>query len=462
MSQAAVSSATPSMGRARTALILLILINLFNYIDRQVLPAVLEAVEKSLLTDKEAKPTVETESPTNGDPAPKEAESSHKTKLGLLQVAFMFSYFLCAPLFGWLADRMPRWKIIGVGVILWSLASGASGLAATFTLLFLTRCAVGLGEAAYGPAAPTIISDLYPISVRGKVMSWFYVAIPVGSALGSVLGGQVLSHTLGNEEGWRWELYLVMPPGILLGLWCFFMKEPARGQADRAGTPQKKATWEDFRVLVRTPSYVLCTLGMTAMTFAMGGIAYWLPYYLIKVHGMEPKSANSYFGLIVVLTGLFATLLGGILGDRLRKRFSGSYFLVSGIAMLVGFPLIALVLVAKGPLLWVCISLACFALFFNTGPTNTILANVTHPQIRASAFAINIFVIHALGDAVSPAIIGAITDSYGTEQAQLEAGLRAGFLTMSAFVALGGILWLWGMRYLAKDTAAVSGDITPA
>ena len=121
--------------------------------------------------------------------------------------------------------------------------------------------------------------------------------------------------------------------------------------------------------------------------------------------------------------------------------------------MLVGFPLIALVLVTDGTLQWFVIFLACFALFFNTGPTNTILANVTHPQIRASAFAINIFVIHALGDAVSPAIIGAFQVYTGSEKT----GLELGFLAVSAFVALGGILWLWGIRYLAKDTAAVSG-----
>jgi MFS family permease len=425
------------------ALILLILINLFNYIDRQVLPAILPSIEKSLYGESAESP---------GEAAPDSVpskESPNKAKLGSLQFAFMFSYFLCAPLFGWLADRWPRWKIIGVGVILWSLASGASGLASVFALLFLTRCAVGLGEAAYGPAAPTIISDLYPVSVRGKVMAWFYAAIPVGSALGYVLGGKVLQYVHGPDN-WRWAFYLVLPPGILLGIWCFFMKEPARGQAEHQREVGKKATREDLRELLRTPSYLLCTLGMTAMTFAMGGIAYWLPYYLISVHDMKAEDANYNFGLIVVVAGLLATLLGGIAGDRLRSRFSGSYFLVSGIAMLVGFPLIALVLVTSGTVLWICIFLACFALFFNTGPTNTILANVTRPQIRASAFAINIFVIHALGDAVSPAIIGFIAD-------HSRAGLAAGFLAVSAFVFLGGVLWLWGIRYLARDTAAVSG-----
>ncbi len=352
---------------------------MFNYIDRQVLAAVLPSIEKSYTEhDSASKDATATENA----PEPAKVVPPSKQKLGYLQAAFMFSYFLFAPLFGLLADRMSRWKIIGVGVILWSLASGASGLAPTLLILFFTRCAVGLGEAAYGPAAPTIISDLYPISMRGKVMAWFYVAIPVGSALGYVLGGLVLTH-IGD---WRWAFYLVTPPGILLGIWCFFMPEPSRGQSEKIGAVTRRATWEDLSSLLRTPSYVLCTLGMTAMTFAMGGIAYWLPYYLVKAHNIEVGKANYYFGLVVVISGLSATLLGGMAGDRLRKRFPGSYFLVSGIAMLVGFPMIALVLISNGTWLWLCIFMACFALFFNTGPTNTILANVTHPQILRECF----------------------------------------------------------------------------
>ncbi len=456
MSQSAASVDAAPVSGARAALILLLVINLFNYIDRQVLAAVLPSIEKSY-TEHDAASKEATA--TENAPEPAKVVPPSKQKLGYLQAAFMFSYFLFAPLFGLLADRTSRWKIIGVGVILWSLASGASGLAPTLFILFLTRCAVGLGEAAYGPAAPTIISDLYPISMRGKVMAWFYVAIPVGSALGYVLGGLVLKH-IGD---WRWAFYLVTPPGILLGIWCFFMPEPSRGQSERTGAVTRRATWEDLSSLLRTPSYVLCSLGMTAMTFAMGGIAFWLPYYLVIAHGKDPGEANYTFGLIVVLSGLSATILGGIAGDRLRKRFPGSYFLVSGIAMLVGFPMIALVLVSNGTWLWVCIFMACFALFFNTGPTNTILANVTHPQIRASAFAINIFVIHALGDAVSPAIIGGIADLWGTENDEsIKAGLQAGFLAVSAFVFLGGLLWLWGLRYLERDTKLASGRLEGA
>jgi MFS family permease len=422
---------------ARLALILLLTINLFNYIDRYVLAANLTAIEKQLL-------------PPNG--------ADNKERLGNLAFAFMVSYMLIAPLFGWLADRAPRWKLVGIGVIIWSLASGASGLAGTcrplaglggvyavvgtFTFLLITRCFVGIGEAAYGPVAPTVISDLYPVKIRGSVLAWFYAAIPVGSALGFTLGGLA---------GWPWSFYAVVPPGLALGLWCFFMKEPPTGQADLGHGTVRKASLKDYLVLFRTPSYVLDCLGMAAMTFALGGISYWMPDYLQSFRGQENHELNStIFGLIVVVAGLSATLLGGIAGDRLRSRFSGSYFLVSGTAMLLAFPLFLAVLWTPFPWAWVFIFLACFFLMFNTGPSNTILANVTHPAIRAQGFAFNIFFIHVLGDAISPTVIGTIADRFAHDG---QKDMNAGFLAVSGTILLGGLLWLAGVPFLGRDTA---------
>lgn len=416
---------------ARAALALLLIINLFNYIDRQVLAALLKPIHKDFFPET----LVEGQSEL-------EANKLVQAKLGILNTAFMVSYMVLAPLFGWLADRRGRWHLIGIGVILWSLASGASGLATSFAMLFITRCFVGVGEAAYGPAAPAIISDLYPVKIRGRIMAWFYAAIPVGSALGYVLGG--FMH--GLTDDWRWAFYVVLPPGILLGIWCFFMPDPPRGQADLSDRPQKGSSkWKDYQVLLKTPSYVLTTLGMTAMTFAIGGIAFWLPYYVVEDRGQGPLSTvNMIFGGIIVLSGLSATFLGGIAGDRLRARYPGSYFLVSGVSMLLTFPSLVLVLKVDFPYAWGFIFIACFTLFFNTGPTNTILANVTHPSLRASAFALNILIIHALGDAVSPAIIGLIADysSKGTA-----------FFVTSILVAVGGVIWLCGIPYLQRDTA---------
>jgi MFS family permease len=290
------------------------------------------------------------------------------------------------------------------------------------------------------------------VAKRGRVLALFYMAIPVGSALGFVLGGAVSHSSIGalgadwfgiQAESWRWAFYLVVVPGLVLGASSFWMKEPPRGQADQAPAHRARSTtWQDYVVLVKTPSYVLCTLGMTAMTFAMGGIAFWMPYFLKHQPGSSGP-VEVIFGGITCLAGLLGTLLGGLLGDRLRSRFSGSYFLVSGLAMLLGFPFMLLSIRAPFPTIWILIFVTCFCLFFNTGPTNTILANVTHPSLRSTAFALNILVIHSLGDVISPVIIGIVSDRYSMVHA---------FSLVGAMFVVAGILWLSGIRFLKRDT----------
>jgi MFS family permease len=437
----------------RYALILLIAINLFNYVDRQILAAVVPPIQHDLqLSDRQ---------------------------IGWTPTAFLVSYMLLSPLFGFLADRMSRWALVGIGVGLWSLASGASGLATSFTMFILTRCFVGIGEAAYGPVAPTLLSDLYPIEKRGQVLSWFYMAIPVGSALGYVLGGTVAAHW-----SWRWAFGMVVPPGLLLCLLSFMrMRDeippspctqgegrgggsshlskasdlsPSESSHPHPNPPPEyrergqdhsvrhKAGPADYLALLKNKSYVLDTLGMTAMTFALAGIGFWMPKYVYSL-GTAGSLAriNTIFGLIVVVSGFLGTLAGGLVGDWLKRKFSGAYFLVSAAGMAVGFPIFLLMLRTPFPFAWVYVFLSCFCLFFNTGPTAAILANVTHPSVRATAFAANILIIHLLGDAVSPEIIGRFPN------------LRSGFAFVSGMMALGALLWLWGALYLKRDTEAV-------
>jgi MFS family permease len=412
---------------ARSALILLLAINLFNYIDRQVLAAVEPEIRREILTDV--------------------ADDQAKFRMGLLSTAFLLSYMLTAPLFGLLADRMSRWLLVGVGVVLWSFASGASGwnwhldMVVAYWALFFTRCLVGVGEGAYGPIAPAMIADLYPLERRGQVLACFYLAIPVGGALGYALGEVVQ-----GLWGWRMAFFVVVPPGLALGLWCFFMKDPPRGQMEATPTRKAKVGLREYFSVLRIPSYLLNTLGMTAMTFAIGGLAYWMPAFLEEHNapGLGPLGPRTFFGAVTALAGLLATISGGLAGDWLRPRYPGSYFLVSGIAMLLGFPMVLGFLYTPFPWAWIFVFFAVFCLFFNTGPTNTILANVTHPSVRASAFALNILIIHAFGDAISPPVIGFIAD---------RSTLKAGFIVVSLLMLVGGVFWLWGSRYLEKDTA---------
>jgi MFS family permease len=224
------------------------------------------------------------------------------------------------------------------------------------------------------------------------------------------------------------------------------MPEPARGLSDAGGPVKRRATIGDYRTLLRTPSFVLNCAGMTAMTFAIGGMSFWMPTYVHEFRGVGTLTeVNLIVGAITVATGLTATLFGGYLADRLRTRLPGSYFTVSGISMLVGFPMLLLMLVVPFPWAWIFVVLAEFCLFLNTGPTNTILANVTHPSVRSAAFALNIFIIHALGDAISPPLIGRITG-------MANGNMNIGFTVVAFAILVGGIFWVWGAWYLERDT----------
>jgi MFS family permease len=396
--------------QARLALILLLSINLLNYVDRQILAA----VEKPIGDEFHV--------------------SSYAT--GWLSSAFLLAYLVFSPLFGILADRMRRWAIIAVGVILWSLASGGSGAAHTFTMLVIMRLLIGVGEAAYGPVAPTLIADMYPIASRGKVLAWFYAAIPVGSALGYIIGGMSNAH-------WHLAFYATLPPGILLGIFCLFMREPPREGTAARRRPQLA----DYVHLLKIKSYTINTAAMTAMTFALGSIAYFMLRYLQEARHLDPKSAAPIFGAIAALAGLLGTIVGGILGDRLQSRIPGSYFFVSAIGMFLGFPLVLLMLITPFPACWGVIFAAVFCLFLNTGPSNAIIANVVPDNVRATAFALNILIIHLFGDALSPPIIGWAAKHYGMSTA---------FAIDALPILIGAILWLVGMPYLHAETQAAT------
>lgn len=407
-----------AMRGARSALFLLLAINLFNYIDRQILAALEPDIRATFFS----------------------ADDVHAmTKTGLLGDAFFVTYMVSAPILGLLADRMSRWIIIGSAVILWSVASGGSGLAASFAILFATRVCVGIGEGGYGPAAPTILSDLFPIETRGRIMSIFCAAIPVGSALGYVIGGLI-----GAKLGWRWAFYLVTPPGLLLGLLCFWQRDP-RVAADNVAQKRPRRGIREYLNLFRTRSYLINCIAQTLMTFVTGGLGFWVPAYL-RYRDQSSDVGMTIFGLITVVAGLVSTLLGGVIADKLRSRFPGSYFWVSGLGMLIACPFFIVTLYVPFPAAWIPMFLAIFFLFLNTGPANTALANVSLPAVRATAFAANIFVIHAFGDVQAFWLLGYIGG---------HSNMHVAFLFVSGIIFLSGLVWLMGVKYLPADTAAV-------
>ena len=400
------------------ALSLLLAVNLLNYADRQIIYAVFPLIKDAFaLTD---------------------------TSLGFLGSAFMLCYMLSAPALGWLGDRTSRVKLASAGLAVWSVATSLSGFAARYNSLLLARVSVGIGEASFGTVSPGLLSDYFPKEMRGRILSYFYLAIPVGSAFGYLLGG-----ILGEKFGWQAAFLIVGLPGVLLAIPVWLLHEPERGATEEKIPAIAIPKRTDYASLFSNRPYIINTMAMTAMTFAMGGLAQWVPTFLYRIHELDLRAANTYFGGITVLAGVSGTLIGGWLGDFLQGKMRKGYLLVSGWGFVIGAPLAVYALVT--PSVITCLAAMFFAeffLFLNTGPLNTVIVNVTAPLLRARAFAVNIFIIHALGDAISPAMIGWLSDLWGLRNALL--------ITPAAFVAASFFCFLCG-RFMKEGDGEVQG-----
>ena len=407
-----------SLNYRRYALGLLLAVNLLNYIDRQVLFAVFPLIKIDLrLTD---------------------------TALGFLGSAFMLSYLLFAPLFGWLGDHFSRTRLASGGLVVWSLATALAGFAPGYRTLLAARATVGVGEASFGTVSPGLIADFFPKERRGRILSWFYVAIPVGSALGYLLGG-----VLGQRYGWHAAFLLVGVPGLLLAIPVALLRTPPRGGDDASLSGSGGKASAGYAALFRNRSFVCNTLAMAAMTFAIGGLAQWIPSFLYRIHSLDVAKGNTLFGATTVLAGITGTLAGGWLGDIWQKRSGKGYLLLSGWGFLIGTPFAVWAILAPG--LTTCMAamfMAEFFLFLNTGPLNTVILNVTNPAIRAMAFAVNIFFIHALGDAVSPSLLGWLSDRWE---------LRSALLITPLAMVIAGLLCFACGRFVVQDMKQAEG-----
>ena len=388
----------------RTALILLTALNLLNYIDRSVLFAVQPLVQAEFhLTN---------------------------AQLGYLTSAFLLFYMVAAPFTGPLADRYSRKVIIAIGAFFWSGLTLLTAVTHSYQALLIRHTLVGIGEASFVTIAPTFVADLFPEEKRGRILGVFYLAIPVGTALGYVLGGN-----LGARFGWRFPFYVAAIPGFLLALMMIFVPEPPRGQFDSVKETSERGT---IKGLTRNPAFWTATLGMAMMTFALGGIQVWMPTFLSTMRGYSLKAANQLFGGIIVLDGTLASLAGGWLGDRLLPRTKGAYYVVSAISMAVGVPVMVIALFARGRAMVPGILVAAFFLLLNTAPLNAALINSVGAHIRATAIAFNVFIIHLLGDVPSPTLMGWIADRHS---------LQVAFICPVIAMMLSSAILFYGMRF---------------
>jgi len=395
---------TPTKLQTRTALLVLTALNLVNYVDRSVLNAV--------------QPLVQTEF------------NLTKTQLGTLTSAFLIFYMVAAPFVGPLADRYSRKRIIALGAFFWSALTLLTAVTHNYTELLVRHTLVGIGEATFVTIAPAFVADLYSEDRRGRILGVFYLAIPVGFALGYLLGGH-----LGPSHGWRFPFYIAAIPGFVLGIAVLFLKEPERGQFDSLQETPERST---ILGLARNPAFLTATLGMAAMTFSLGGILVWLPQFLYSERHYSLKAANDILGMSVVVDGILAALVGGWLGDYLLRRWKSSYYLVSAVGMALGVPFMIVALFSTGRLMVPAIGVAAFFLLLNTSPLNAAVINSVGAHIRATAIAVNIFIIHSLGDVLSPTMMGWVAD---------HRSLQAAFILPVIAMVLSSAILFYGMKY---------------
>ena len=395
---------------ARYALTVLTLINLFNYLDRWIVAAVVESIKKSELhlTD---------------------------TQLGFVGAGFIVVYTLTSPVFGTLGDRRARPPLIALGVAIWSVATGLAGFARGFTSLFLARSTVGVGEAAYGTIAPALLADHFPIERRGRVLAVFFSAIPIGSAAGYILGGAV-----DRAFGWRAAFWIAGAPGLILSLLVLKVFDPPRGAQDgvEANLPPENSGLKPASTLIRSYAnllhnrpYILTVLGYGAYTFALGGMAFWMPAFLARSRGMA--RAPEVFGAIAVATGFTGTFAGGFLGDLMLRKTKNAYLWVSGIATLIAAPITYVALSNHNRTVYLtAIVIAEVLIFMSTGPVNSAIVNAVSPHERATALGLSVLVMHLVGDIPSPPLIGALSDASSLERA---------FLVVPVAIVIAGCIW---------------------
>jgi MFS transporter, Spinster family, sphingosine-1-phosphate transporter len=402
--------------RPGAILALLTGLNLLNYLDRLVVSAVLPKIQDDL----------------------------HLSNFmgGLLATVFLVGYFATAPIFGALGDRVSRKWLICLGVIVWSLATCASGLATTATELLVARAFVGIGEASYATLAPTIIDDMTDPKYKGRALAWFYGATPFGAALGYLVGGFVEA-----RWGWRTAFFVAGGPGLVSALLCLLIAEP-----QRALSKEKADVKRDLRTLLRADLYRKGVLGFCAYTAAVGAFSYWAPKFLYARYALPLNIANFRFGLITVVAGVLATLIGGRWSDSMRARVALTHandrdretvrglLRICAIGSAAGAPLaLGCFLAPTAGVFFVLVFFCILALFLGTSPINAVILQAVPTHLRASAMALSIFSIHVFGDLWSPPIVGVLADHLPIEMAMM---------TLPVAIAVSAFLW-WPRRRAA-------------
>lgn len=381
---------------ATYALIVLTLLNLLNYVDRYIFAALIPYIKPDTgYTD---------------------------AQLGYIASAFTIIYTVCSPLFGYLGDRFRRGRLIAFGIVIWSIATAGAGFSASFWQMLFSRSLVGVGEANYATIAPGLLSDFYEKHRRGFVMSFFFAAIPIGTAIGYGAGGYFADPAV---LGWRNTLYLVGLPGLLTAIAAWMMHEPERGVMDTDEEKTERLSLvEGYKLLLKNKGYIFGSLGYAAVTFAVGALVLWAPEWMKTDKGMTAGEATMVLGLCVIIGGFIGTMLGGTIGDWLTKRgVRGAYFWVCGFGSLLAAPFCLIMLMTSNKTVYLtCIFIAVTLVLSGNGPVNALIVNLVPAHIRTTALGFVVVIIHCFGDGISQSLVGYVSTAIqnsGTAQSSI-------------------------------------------
>ncbi len=398
-------------------------INVLNYTDRYVLPAVVSQVKADFaLSD---------------------------TEIGFLGTAFLLVYAIGAVPAGVIADRFRRTTLIGYGVAVWSIATLTTGLTHSFGQLFGARALLGVGEAAYFPPSTTLLADTFPFERRARLMSWWGLATPLGVFLGFAVGGLV-----GQVLGWRAAFSVVALPGLVLAIVVSRLHEPPRGASEQLLAGAGAEHWTTtVRKIFAARSLSFSILSQALAFFVLGGVSFWIPYYLNLQFGLSVGTSGILSGALFVVGGGIGTLLGGHLADLLRLRgVASARLLVPALGFFVSAPVIlAAVLTTSVAIFLALFFLAGGLLQMYSGPMTALSQDVVAPGRRARAVAFSLLIAHVLGDAFAPAAIGILSDTLGSLQTSL-------LLAPVVIVAASALAFV-GCRWVASDRHLVLAEV---
>ena len=390
---------------APVALCLLTAMNFVNYLDRYILPAVQEQVKGEFrLSDDQ---------------------------LGSLTTWFFFAYVMSSPITAWLGDRFPRKTVIVIAALAISAMNFFTASVHNYMSLNIRHAALGVGEACFGIFAPTLLADFYAEDKRNKVLTIFNVAIPVGAAMGYLVGGMI-----GHSHGWRMAFIASAVPGAMIALLILmFMREPSRMEAKRTETVRDKAS---VLSLATNGAYLSSILGYAAVTFSLGGISWWMVSFLQRMNGYSQDKAGTVMGGITVVCGLGGTICGGVLAQWWSKRTGKALYLVPALSAALAVPPAMVCFFGPKSLTLPMLGIAVFLIFLGTGPVNAATLNAVPANLRATAMAGQLFTIHVLGDAFSPKLIGIISD---------HSNLRLGLGSTLIAMLVGAVIFFVGARF---------------